>query len=149
MAGKNPTVYSKKNSKYPGKAIIFFDGVCNLCNGFIQVVVKHEKKPRFFFAPLQGKAAMRILGSTEGATKGNLQTIYLYDNGKLHSKSTAALKILMGLGGAWKLFAICLVFPRPLRDFFYSLVASNRYRLFGKRNTCMIPTPELKKRFLM
>jgi len=127
--------------------IIFFDGVCNLCNGFVQFVIERDPEARFRFAPLQSDAARARLG--QAVMPGTApSTVLLWQNDRLYDRSTAALLILQQLRFPWKLTAVLFVVPRPLRDWIYDLIARRRYRWFGQRETCMVPTPDLRRRFL-
>lgn len=126
--------------------MILFDGVCNLCNGFVQFVIARDPRARFSFASLQSEAAARLAvqaGSADGP-----ETIVLLENGRTFTQSTAALRIVAALGFPWTLARALMIVPRPLRDWAYATVARNRYRWFGKRQACMVPTPDLKRRFL-
>ena len=131
--------------------IIFFDGVCNLCNGFVQFVIRHDPKQHFRFAALQSEAAQALLAG-QGVTSAMLGTepdsVLVLSGGRLYSHSTAVLRIARGLGGVWQLAGVGWVLPRPWRDALYRFVARNRYRWFGRQESCMLPTPELKSRFL-
>jgi predicted DCC family thiol-disulfide oxidoreductase YuxK len=126
-----------------GERIILFDGVCNLCNGFVQFVLKRDSHGRFRFASLQSDAARRLLGP-----EGPRETIVLVEAGKTYVKSAAGLRIVRGLRFPWPLLAVCAVIPRTLRDRLYDWVARNRYRWFGKRDACMLPTPQMRGRFV-
>ena len=126
-----------------GEPVILFDGVCNLCNGFVQFVLKRDQRGRFRFASLQSDAARRLLGGD-----GPRETIVLVEAGKTYVKSAAALRIVRGLRFPWPLLAALAMIPRPLRDPLYDWVARNRYRWFGKRDACMLPTPQTRGRFL-
>lgn len=128
------------------KSIILFDGICNLCNGFVQFVIKRDDKAKFIFGTLQSKKAEELLASYNVAT-GEIKTIILIDDGKITQKSTAALRILSGLPG-WGWTNILMIFPRILRDFVYDMISKYRYKIFGKKETCMVPTPDLQARFL-
>ena len=130
----------------PSRPVILFDGVCNLCNGFVQFVIARDPRARFSFASLQSEAAARLAART-GSADGR-DSIVLLEDGRAFTQSTAALRIIAALGFPWMLAAALLVVPRPLRDWAYSIVARNRYRWFGKRQVCMVPTPDLKRRFL-
>jgi len=123
--------------------IVLFDGVCNLCNGAVRFVLARDPRGRFRFASLQSDVARRLLKGD-----GPAETIVLIDAGKIYTKSTAALRIARGLRFPWPLLYALAVIPRPLRDFVYDWVARNRYRWFGKRDTCMLPTPQMRGRFL-
>jgi predicted DCC family thiol-disulfide oxidoreductase YuxK len=127
--------------------VVLFDGVCNLCNGFVQFVIRRDPAGRFVFAPLQSAAAEARLGTT--VVPGSLpDSVLLFEDGVLYQRSTAALRIARGLGAPWSLVALFLLVPRPIRDWIYDLIARHRYRWFGRRESCMIPTPDLAKRFL-
>lgn len=128
------------------KAVILFDGVCNLCNGFVNFIIRRDKKNRFRFASLQSDAAAALL-SRYSVTK-NLKTIIFIENGKVYSRSGAALHICRRLSGGWPLLYGFIIVPSFIRDAFYDLVAKYRYRWFGKRDQCMIPTPALRSKFL-
>ncbi len=128
--------------------ILLFDGVCNLCNSIVQFTIKRDPKEKFKFASLQSESGQVLL------KKFNLPTndfdSFVFINGdKYFLKSSAGLHVLKELGGLWKLFYFFIIFPRPLRDFVYNIIAKTRYKIFGKRDTCMIPTPKLKQRFLL
>lgn len=126
--------------------MILFDGVCNLCNGFVQFVIARDPRSKFSFASLQSQAASRLVPRTGSAT--GRESIVLLEDGREFTQSTAALRIIAALGFPWRLAAALLVVPRPIRDWVYSILARNRYRWFGKRQVCMVPTPDLKRRFL-
>jgi predicted DCC family thiol-disulfide oxidoreductase YuxK len=130
-----------------GRSIVLFDGVCNLCNGFVQFLIRRDKKRRFLYASLQSEAG-RALMEAHGLEAGKMDTVILIEQGKAWTHSDVALRVAGKLGGLWPLFKVFYVFPKPLRDFVYNWIARNRYRWFGKRETCMIPTPELKSLFL-
>ncbi|HEX8657858.1 MAG TPA: thiol-disulfide oxidoreductase DCC family protein [Hymenobacter sp.] len=130
---------------------ILFDGVCNLCNGFVQFVIRHDPQGRFRFAALQSEAAQSLLsahGLTPAAQAAEPESVLLLKDGRLYSHSTAVLHIARTLGGGWQLARVGWVLPRSWRDALYRLVARNRYRWFGRRESCMLPTPALKARFL-
>ncbi|MGI9012625.1 MAG: thiol-disulfide oxidoreductase DCC family protein [Phycisphaerales bacterium] len=134
-------------------SVILFDGLCTLCNGSVRWVIEHDRSARFAFASLQSKAAERVLretsGSTENVDLSNLpDSIVLVDAEGVHTRSDAAIRIARGLGLPWSLMVIFLIVPRPLRDWVYALIARNRYRWFGKRESCMAPAPGLRQRFL-
>jgi predicted DCC family thiol-disulfide oxidoreductase YuxK len=129
-------------------AIILFDGVCNLCNAWVAFVMQRDRRGLFRFAPLQSESAARLLAGHEIAVTREPQSVMLIEDGCVYQRSTAALRILRGLGGVWGFAAVLLIVPRPIRDVVYAFIARNRYRWFGKRDTCMIPTPEQRARFL-
>ena len=127
--------------------ILLFDGVCNLCNGFVQFIIKRDKNAKFKFASLQSEIGQEYLKQHHLETEVFESFVYL-KNDKFYQKSTAALTLFKDLGGAWVLMYVLMIFPRFIRDFFYNLIARNRYKMFGKRESCMLPSPELKNRFL-
>lgn len=129
------------------KSIIFFDGVCNLCNNSVKFIIKRDKHKRFLYASLQSDAARDILLQFK-IKNSNLDSIILLENGKFYQKSTAILKIAKQLNGLWKLNYGFLIIPKLMRDFIYDIIAKNRYKWFGKRETCMLPTGDMKLRFL-
>lgn len=128
------------------QSIILFDGVCNLCNSSINFVIDRDRG-RYRFASLQSDVAKKILKNSS-VDPGQLDSIVLVEDGEVFKKSTAALKISTQLNGLWPVLGVFRILPTRLRDFFYDLIARNRYRWFGKRDSCRIPTPELKDRFL-
>lgn len=130
------------------KKIILFDGVCNLCNNAINFVIAHDKKDVFRFASLQSELGRKLV-SERGIDPEVLDTIILIEPGVVYyEKSTAALKIAKDLSGGYSLMSHFLFLPKFIRDGVYNLVAKNRYSWFGKKDSCMIPTPELKAKFL-
>ena len=134
-------------NNYENKSIILFDGVCNLCNSTVSFIIKHDKKERFLFASLQSDAAKEILLHYP-SKKNNLNSVFLIENNSIYHKSTAALLISSKLQGIIQLFYFFNLLPLKIRDNLYDYVAKNRYRWFGKQDICMIPKPELRKRFL-
>jgi len=126
--------------------IILFDGVCNLCNGSVQFILRFDRQKKFKFAALQSDIATELLGMPI-APEGYDSFIYLR-HGQLLQRSTAALNVLRDLGVPWNFFYLFIFLPCILRDGVYRFMAKNRYRLFGKRSTCMIPTPDIRSRFL-
>lgn len=128
------------------KPILFFDGHCNLCNSSVDFLVKQDKKKRIMIASLQGKAAERFLPEER---RSKLNTLVLLQNKELFYRSTAVLKICKILGGWISIVTLPLwLFPAFFRDWVYGIVARNRYKLFGKKNTCRIPTQEELSHFL-
>lgn len=126
--------------------VIFFDGVCGLCNGFIDFVIKIDKKQTFHFSPLQSDYAQKSL--PEAMTR-DLKSV-VYKNGEeLSTKSDAVLKIMKEIGGPWAFASAARIFPRSIRDAAYELVAENRYKIFGKKETCRLPTAEERSRFVI
>ena len=129
------------------KQVIFFDGVCNLCNSSVNFVIDRDKNKVFRYAALQSDYAAEQLGPL-GVDLSKLESIVLYKDGKVYDKSSAALNIARQLSGGWSLFYGFIVLPKFLRDFVYNIIARNRYRWFGKKNECRIPTPELRELFV-
>ncbi len=126
--------------------VIFFDGVCNLCNSSVNFIIKRDRKKYFRFSSLQGNYASKVLPS-EFINRKALPSLVLLDN-KLNIKSSAALSIAWRLNGLWPLLYVFIIIPPFIRHFIYDIVAKNRYRWFGKKDQCMIPSPEVKDRFL-
>jgi predicted DCC family thiol-disulfide oxidoreductase YuxK len=127
--------------------IVLFDGVCNLCNRSVQLILRHDPAGRFRFASLQSPAGQEILGRL-GIDPKALDSILVVEGEHWYRESDAALRVARGLSGPWKMLWALRVIPRPLRDGLYRLIARNRYRWFGKQETCWLPTPELRERFL-
>ena len=132
------------------RPIILFDGVCNLCNSAVQWVIERDKEGRFDFASLQSDVARRELGKVMDTKEIDAlpDSIVLLDSDGVHVRSAAALRILRGLGSWFLLLRLGVVLPGPIRDAIYDMVARNRYRWFGRRDTCMVPTPDVAARFL-
>lgn len=127
--------------------IVLFDGVCNFCNASVNFIIERDRKGILKFAPLQSEAGQKFL--TEfNLDSPDVDSVILIEDGKAFTFSTAALRIAKRLGGIWSLGYAGIIVPAPIRDFFYKWFARNRYRLFGKKDTCMIPTPEVRSRFL-
>lgn len=127
--------------------IILFDGVCNLCNGFVQFIIKRDRKVIFKFAALQSDFGQAFLKS-QNLNPLELKSIILIDHEQVYTQSTAALKIAKHLDGAWKLGFVFIIIPPFVRNGFYKIVAKYRYKWFGQKDQCMVPTAELKARFL-
>jgi predicted DCC family thiol-disulfide oxidoreductase YuxK len=125
------------------KHIVLFDGVCNLCNGAVRFILARDPAWRFRFASLQSDAARQRLQGEVPA-----ETMILIEAGKQYTKSAAALRIARRLRFPWPFLYAFVVIPRPLRDIVYDWVARHRYAWFGKRDTCMVPTPQMRGRFL-
>ncbi|TAE61829.1 MAG: thiol-disulfide oxidoreductase DCC family protein [Bacteroidetes bacterium] len=128
-------------------SIIIFDGVCTLCNASVDFVIRRDKKNQFQFTANQNEAGRRIL-EEQGIAPGDSETVFLFENGTLYQKSTAALRIARSLGFPWSLFYAGIIIPAPLRDAIYNWIARNRYRWFGKKETCRLPSPEERAKFL-
>ena len=130
------------------KKVILFDGVCNLCNNSVSKVIKYDKKNTFIFAAIQSNSGQQIINYLNIDTS-KTDSIILYEPGVSYDvKSTAALKVMQDFGGVWSLTTLLWIFPEGFRNFVYDYIAKNRYKWFGKKENCMIPTPELKAKFL-
>jgi predicted DCC family thiol-disulfide oxidoreductase YuxK len=125
--------------------ILFFDGYCNLCNRVIDFVAGIDKNSAISFASLQGETAKKHNLSNQDQ---KYDTVIFYKNGQNFIKSQAVLEVLISIGGLWKVFYIFKIFPKSFLDIVYDLVAKNRYAIFGKRETCRLPTAKEKKSFL-
>jgi predicted DCC family thiol-disulfide oxidoreductase YuxK len=134
-------------TRSPNAPIILFDGVCNLCNSVVQFVIARDPRARFRFAPLQSEAAAARLHQFL-AHQSASDSIVLVENDRVYTRSAAALRIARGLRFPWPLAFLFIAVPRPLRDWLYGIVAQHRYHWFGRREACMVPTPELRNRFL-
>lgn len=129
------------------KSIILFDGVCNLCNSSVQFVLKRDKKNKFLFASLQSDAAEKLL--LQFNIKNNeLDSIVLIEGNKLYKKSTAALRIAKELGRFWNALYLFIVLPKFIRDWAYDFIAKNRYKWFGKKDSCMLFIDAYKEKFI-
>ncbi|WP_304198743.1 thiol-disulfide oxidoreductase DCC family protein [Flavobacterium alvei] len=130
------------------KKIILFDGVCNLCNSAVQFVIRHDKKDVFRFVALQSDLGQEILKHIAINPK-NIDSIILYEPGiAYYYKSQAAIEIARSLGGFWYFGTVFRIIPTPIANQLYDYVAQNRYKWYGKKESCMMPTPELKSKFL-
>ena len=127
--------------------VILFDGVCNLCNGFVQFVIRRDRVGRFRFASLQSAEGQALLTAHGLPAPTEPESIVLIENGRAYSHSGAVLRLARHLPG-WRWLTAFRVVPRPVRDAVYRWVARNRYRWFGRQEACLLPTPELKARFL-
>ena len=135
----------------PTPAVILFDGVCNLCNGFVQFVIRHDQAGRFRFAALQspeGQALLAAHGQPLPTPLADPDSVLLVQGGRVYAHSTAVLHIAQGLGWPWRLAGAGWLLPQGWRDALYRYVARNRYRWFGRQASCLLPTPALKSRFL-
>ena len=133
------------NKISPPQNIVFFDGVCNLCNSFIDFVLTRDRRKVLYIASLQGETAAQILPNEKIV---QLSSVVLFREQVLYENSEAIIRVISQLGRFWALFKIFLIVPTPLRDGAYRFIAKNRYRWFGKRDTCRLPTDSEKQRFL-
>jgi predicted DCC family thiol-disulfide oxidoreductase YuxK len=130
-----------------GNKIVLFDGVCNLCNNSVQFIIKKDTKKQFRFASLQGKFGQGFL-KTHNLPADSFNSFILLEGENVYTRSTGALRMLKHLGGGWSLLYGFIIVPKFIRDAVYNWVAVNRYNWFGKKESCMIPTPEFRERFL-
>ncbi len=128
------------------KTLVLFDGYCNLCNGAVQFILKRDKKEQFYFASLSWPIAGKLLG--DFPKYKDVDSILVYRKGKVFDKSSAALKIAAHLGALWPLMGLFWIVPKFIRDAVYDFIARNRYKWFGKKDTCMMPEKDVSYRFL-
>ncbi|HEX6125157.1 MAG TPA: thiol-disulfide oxidoreductase DCC family protein [Pyrinomonadaceae bacterium] len=140
-------------------AVVLFDGVCNFCDASVNFVIDHDREGYFKFAPLQSEAGLKLAAEyglrSETAAKNAagddlipIDSVILIEDGKAYTHSTAALRIARRLGAPWSWFYVLIVIPAPVRDYLYRLFAKYRYRFFGRKDECMLPSPEVRARFL-
>jgi predicted DCC family thiol-disulfide oxidoreductase YuxK len=127
-------------------AIILFDGICNFCNSSVQFIIKRDPTGYFKFASLQSETGQQLL--KQYGVKKEIDSLIVIEKQNVYIKSSAALQICRKLTGFWRFFSVLRVFPPIVRDYLYDIVAKNRYNWFGKRDSCMLPTAEMKTRFL-
>jgi len=128
--------------------IILFDGVCNLCNGSVNFVLDRDKKKKFKFGALQSDIGKELLRKYNVQHSVNYDSVVLIKNNKVYKKSSAALEVAKHLGGIWPALYVFKIIPSFIRDFIYDLISKNRYRIFGRTETCRLPEPGIKERFL-
>lgn len=140
--------FTKKSSYLENKSpIILFDGICVFCNYWVNLAIRKDRKKHLKFAALQSETASRLL-KKYGLHTSRISSVILIEKGKAYTQSSAALRACRYLNGGWKFFYGLLIIPKFIRDFFYNIIARNRYRWFGKKDNCMIPTPDIRERFL-
>jgi predicted DCC family thiol-disulfide oxidoreductase YuxK len=127
------------------RTIIFFDGICHLCNAFIDALIRRDFRHRLYFASLQGETAAKLLPSED---RSRLETVLVYHQGHWYQKSSAIILCLWLLGGWTKVFVVLKILPQPIRDFLYDYVAKRRYDIWGKRELCRLPEPH-EREFLL
>ena len=127
--------------------VVLFDGVCTLCTGVVRWIIRHDPNARIRFASLQSDVGTKLMGEY-GYDPAALDTFVFIDDGKAFDRSTAALRMSGALDAPWNYAHVLLAVPRPVRDLVYRIVAKNRYRWFGQKAECFIPTPALRARFL-
>lgn len=125
--------------------IVFFDGVCSFCNQSVDFLIKIDKKNRLKFASLQGETAKSKLNQS---TLDQIDSIVYYQESKIYTKSKAIIKLLIDIGGIWKVAYLGYIIPNFIRDYLYDLIARNRYKWFGKRETCRLPNEEEREKIL-
>src|SRR5262245_11426755 len=130
-----------------GKPVMLFDGVCHLCSGWVQFAVARDPVANLRFAPIQSRHGQDFL-RRRGLPVDDFDTFYLIDDGRVFEKSTGFLRMVGYLRWPWPLLKVVRIVPRPVRDWLYDRIARNRYRLFGRRETCLVPTAEIIDRFL-
>ncbi|MCB1152864.1 DUF393 domain-containing protein [bacterium] len=136
----------------PTKPIIFYDGVCGFCNRLVKLIIKHDRHDQFRFASLQSDFARDSLLPL-GRNPDDLDSLYMIehpgtDHPVVYSKSDVSIRVWPKLGGLWKLAAVLKIVPRPIRDLGYDFISSIRYRIWGKYDQCLLPTPEQRERFI-
>jgi predicted DCC family thiol-disulfide oxidoreductase YuxK len=126
-----------KRAPYKSKSIILFDGYCNLCSWSVQFVINRDKKNKFKFASLQSDFGKKLLFENN-LPESDFNSLVLYENGKIYTQSTGALKIARSLSGLWSICYVAIILPKFLRDIIYNWIAKNRYKWFGKKETCYL-----------
>ena len=129
------------------KKIIFYDGHCNLCNGFVNAIIKLDKKNIFLFAPLNGNHAKSLL-KKNNIKNTTIDSVVLFNNNSISYKSKAVIEILISLGGIYRVLVTTKIIPRAILDWLYDIVAKNRYSWFGKEDRCMVPDKKIISKFL-
>ena len=127
--------------------VLIFDGVCNLCAHSVKFILNHESEPVLRFVPLQSSAGARLMREF-GFSTDDAKTFVLVSGGRSYVKSDAAIRVAGYLRGIWRVLGVIRIFPRPVRDWAYDVVARNRYRWFGRTESCMVPTADLRARFI-
>lgn len=126
--------------------IILFDGVCHFCDRSVQFIIKRDRAGFYKFASLQSDIGQELL--VDHRVLIDIDSFILIKNNKVYTKSTAALHVTRHLDGPWKALFPFIIIPRPIRDFFYNIIAKNRYKWFGKKDSCTLPSPDIRERFL-
>ncbi|WP_010495791.1 thiol-disulfide oxidoreductase DCC family protein [Paenibacillus elgii] len=138
---------SHKDTEAERHPLVFYDGVCGFCQRVVQFIIPRDRSAVFRFVAIQSETGSRLL-RRHGLDPAELNTFVLLEQGRVYTRSTAGLRVLRRLDGAWPLLYAFIVVPRPLRDVVYRWIAANRYRFFGKSDSCMLPPPEVRERFL-
>lgn len=126
--------------------VVLFDGECNFCDQSVQFIIKRDPRASIKFASLQSDIGKELLKKHN--VVNDIDSFVLIEDKNCYFKSSAALRVCKNLKGGWKILYVLLVVPKPIRDFFYGIIAKNRYKWFGKKDSCMLPSPEERKRFL-
>jgi len=127
-------------------SIVLFDGVCNFCNGAVNFIIRHDREKNFKFAPLQSEIGQQL--KKEHNIGDDIDSIILVEGERAYTHSTAGLRIAKGLGGIWSFGYAFIIVPAFIRDLAYRVFAKYRYRLFGRQEACMLPTPDVRERFV-
>ena len=146
MNTKTQSVNQSAKVNYHNKTIVFFDGVCGLCNRFVDFALKLDKNNVLLFSPLQGETYQSL--NKQPNTKDSFDSIVLYKSGRYHDFSNAVIEIMRSIGGIWKVAVVFYILPPFIRNAAYKFIASNRYKWFGKSETCRIPSAEERAKFL-
>ena len=131
----------------PNEKIILFDDICNLCNRVVLFIIKRDPQAKYMFASLQSDSGKKILLKF-GISTSDFDSFVLINDNKYFSKSSASLRVFKELNGLWRLLFVFIIVPPFMRDFIYNIIAKNRYKVFGKRDSCMVPSPAIQNRFL-
>lgn len=138
----------RESSAFDGShVVVLFDGVCNLCSGIVAFVIRRDPAARFRFAALQSPTGQRLLEQF-GLPQDELESVVVIHRGRAYTRSAAALEIARHLGWPWRALTLLRIVPRPIRDLLYDAVARSRYRVWGRKAECMVPTPDVRARFL-
>jgi predicted DCC family thiol-disulfide oxidoreductase YuxK len=127
--------------------IVIFDGVCNFCNGAVNFIIRRDPEALFSFTPMQSESGQRLI-EEHGATMVGIDTFLLIKNGQCYERTDAAFEIASNLTGLWSMLGVLKILPKSFRDYFYKLFARNRYKLFGRRGECIIPSQDVRDRFI-
>lgn len=144
-SGVEATLPASKAVDLDTASVLYFDGVCNLCNRTVDFLIRRDKKRVLRYAPLQGSSAREML---DAAMIDALPSVVFQDKNGVYQRSTAVLKAVAKLGGLWPVVSVFFIVPRPIRDAVYNWIGKNRYKWFGKKDSCRLPTPEERAMFL-
>jgi predicted DCC family thiol-disulfide oxidoreductase YuxK len=152
MSRKKPKPPPVERADFAGSTVVLFDGICGMCNATVQFLLKRDRRGALGYASLQSDVAREVL-ARHGRDASDLDTVYVVtgfdtEAEQVFARSSAVLRMVAALGGVYRAITVLRVVPTFVRDFFYDRVASNRYRMFGKREACMVPSPEHRARFL-